>query len=181
MCVVAAPILMAVSAAATVASTAFGIIGAQQQASAQAQAANYQAQVARNNAIIQERNAQAAIQAGETEAQNQQRKTAATLGAARAAMAASGLDTTSGTPLDLQSDIVKLGKLDELTIRNNAARTAYGYRIQGMSNTAEADLAGMRAKSAVSAGNIASMSTLLSGATSLSDKFMGWQRQGLLT
>lgn len=36
----------------------------------------------------------------------------------------------SGTPLDLLSDTAKVGEEDALTIRNNAAREAWGYRNQ---------------------------------------------------
>ncbi len=36
----------------------------------------------------------------------------------------------SGTPLDILSDTAKIGEEDALTIRNNAAREAWGYRNQ---------------------------------------------------
>lgn len=177
MCLVALPLI---SSVAGVAGTAMSFFGAQQQASAQAKAYEYQAQVGRNNAIIAERNAEAAIQAGKTEEQNQRRKTAQLEGAARAAMAANGLDTTSGTPLDVLGDTAKLGELDALTIRSNAGRTGYNYRVAGMSETAQSQLDMASASSAKSAGVVSSMGSLLSGATSLSDKFLTWQTQGLL-
>jgi hypothetical protein len=191
MCVVALPFIAAgLSAVGTFqgmqASKAAGA-AQQQQNNAQSSASNYQAQVADNNAKIQEANAQAVIQAGETQQQNQQRKTAQTVGSTRAAMASNGIDTTSGTSLDVVSDEAKLGKLDQLTIRSNAGREAYNYRVAGMSDTAQAGLDRTSAKNSVSAGIVAkqagdtrAMSTLLSGATSLSDKFLGWQQGGLL-
>ncbi len=172
--------LVALAAVASVAGTAVSFFGMQQQASSAAASANYQAQVARNNAVIQENNAQAAIQAGQTEEQNQRRKTAQLEGAARAAIGANGVSTTSGTSLDVLGDTAKLGELDALTIRSNAGRTAYNYRVEGMSQTAEAGLDVAKGQAAKTAGAIGGMSTLLSGATSLSDKFLNWQMAGLL-
>lgn len=174
------PALPLISAVAGVAGTAVSFFGAQQQASSAAAAANYQAQVSRNNAIIQEQNAQAALDAGRTQEQAQRQKTAQLEGAARAAMAANGIDTTSGTALNVLGDTAKLGELDALTIRSNAGRQAYNYRVGAMSETAEAGLYDSRAASAKSAGAITGMSTILSGATSLGDKFLNWQREGII-
>lgn len=174
------PALPLIAAAASVAGTAVSFFGQQQQASAQAASYTYQAQVAKNNAAIQENNAQAALQAGQTEEQNQRLKTAQLVGSARAAMAANNLDTTSGTPLGVIGDIAKTGELDALTIRSNAARTAYNYRVAGMSETAQAGLDTASASNSKTAGLIAGTGSLLSGATSLSDKFLNWQTKGLI-
>lgn len=174
------PALPAIAAIASIGGTAVSFFGAQQQASAQAKAYQYQAQVAQNNAIIQERNAEAATQAGQTEEMNQRQRTAQLEGMARASMSANGISTTSGSALDVLGDTAKLGELDALTIRSNAARTAYNYRVAGMSETAQAGLDTASASNAKSSGAIAGMSTLLSGATSLSDKFLNWQMAGLL-
>jgi len=179
MCLPAAA-LAAVSAVATVGGTVMSFVGQQQQANATAAAANYQAQVARNNAIVNERNAQAIEQAGQTEEQNQRLKTAQVQGQQRAAMAASGIDTTSGTPLNVLGDTAKLGELDALTIRSNTARKVYNMRVEGLSDTNEATLDVAKASSASAAGQTAGFSTLLSGATSLGDKFLGWQKAGIL-
>jgi hypothetical protein len=194
MCAPAIPILMAVSVGAGIFGTiqqmnAAKAAGAaqQQQYEAQASSQRYQAQVAANNAIIQERNARAAIDAGNVAAQNKLRETAQTQSKTRAAMAANGLDTTSGTSLDILGDEAKLGTLDTLTIRHNADKAAYDYRIGGMSDTAQSDLYTMGAKNSVQAGQIArstgntnAMTSLLSGATSLSSKFLNWQQEGLI-
>lgn len=174
------PALPLIAAAASVGGTVMSFVGAQQQASGQAAAANYQAQVATNNATIANQNAQAATQAGETEEQNQRQKTAQNIGQQRAVMAANGIDTTSGTSLDVLSDTAKVGELDALTIRSNTARQAYNYQVQGMSDTSQSSLDKATAANDITAGNIAGTSSLLSGATSLSDKFLGWQKAGIL-
>ena len=194
MCAPAVPLLIAASVGTSLAGMYVqnqaanqAAAGARAQASAASAADNYQAQVARNNAIINERNAQAAEQAGQTLEQNQRQKTAQIISSTRTAQAANGLDTTSGTPAAVQADEAKLGELDALTIKNNAARQAYGYRVEGMSDTANAGLLEQSAANDIVAGNIKAdaakiqgISSILSGATSLSDKFLGWQKAGML-
>lgn len=112
--------------------------GMNQQASAQAGMANYQAQVARNNQMIAENYAQRALQQGQVDEQNQRLKTAATLGTQRASLASQGGDVDSGSPLDLQADTARLGEYDAQAVRNNAALKAYGYRVQAYNNAADA-------------------------------------------
>lgn len=177
MCLPALPLIGAIVG---VAGTAMQVVGGINAANATAASSNYQAQVSRNNAVIAENNAKAVQEAGQSEEQAQRQKTAQLIGAARATMAANGLDTTSGTNLDILGDTAKLGELDALTIRSNTARKVYGYRVQGMSDMAEADMSVAAGKNAQSAGTINAFGSVLSGATSLGDKFMGWQKQGLL-
>ena len=124
--------------AGALASSVLDIAGLNQQAGAQAGMANYQAQVARNNQMIAEGYAQRALQQGQVDEQNQRFKTAAALGSDRAALASQGGDVDSGSPLDLQADIARGGEYNAQTIRNNAALKAYGYRVQGYNNAADA-------------------------------------------
>lgn len=131
----AAPFIMA---ATTVLSTGLSIAQQSQQAAAQAGMANYQAQVARNNQMVAEWNAQRALQQGQVDEQNQRFKSAGLLGAQRAALASQGGDVNSGSPLDIQADTARAGEYDAQTIRNNAALKAYGYRVQGYNNAADA-------------------------------------------
>ena len=95
-------------------------------------------------------------------------------------MAANGIDTTSGTSLNVQGDTAKLGELDALTIRSNTARKAYNMRVEGLSDTNQAGLYDAQASNAKAAGALGGFSSILSGATSLSDKFLGWQKAGIL-
>lgn len=52
------------------------------------------------------------------------------IGSQRAAYAAQGIDVASGSSVEVQADTAKQGELDALTIRTNAAREAWGYRVQ---------------------------------------------------
>lgn len=53
-----------------------------------------------------------------------------TIGAEKVAYAASGVDLQSGTPLSTMADTRALSEQDAATLRNNAAREAWGYQVQ---------------------------------------------------
>ena len=137
--------LQAFATVASAASTVTGAFGAYSTGQANAGAASYQAAVARNNAAVAEQNAQYALQSGRIEEQTRRQKTAGIIGEQRAKMAASGIDIGSGTPLNLQESTAQVGELDALTIRNNAMRKAYGYRVQASDFDANAGLLDMQA------------------------------------
>lgn len=82
------------------------------------------------NAALKEQAAQETIGAGETSADWQRVRTGQAVGTQRSAQAANGIDVNSGSASQLQDDTAMLGELDALTIQNNAAREAYGYRVQ---------------------------------------------------
>ncbi len=166
------------SLALTAASTVMGAIGQRQQAAASAGMANYQAQVARNNQMVAEWNAQRALQQGQVDEQNQRLKSAALLGSQRAALASQGGDVDSGSPLDVQADTARAGEYDAQTIRNNDALKAYGYRVQGANAGAEANLDDYKAASTMAALPYGIGSSLLGGASSLGDKYLGFDSKG---
>lgn len=114
---------------------AFSLMGAMNQAEAQKQQYAYQAQVAANNAAIAKQQASLAIQNGQTQEQTQQLKTSAVHGAQRAAMAANGIDLGEGSATDMLATTEFLGKRDQLTIRDNAMRQAWGYQVQAQNYT----------------------------------------------
>lgn len=51
------------------------------------------------------------------------------IGAQRAGYAAQGVELDEGTAKAVQTQSAGMGELDALTIRNNAAREAWGYRV----------------------------------------------------
>lgn len=95
---------------------------------------------------------------GDMAASERARRSRQIVSAQRAALGASGIELDSGTPANLQADEAYLSALDEHTIRNNAAREAWGYRTQSSLNqlAARNDAANTRAQS---------YGTLLTGAT----------------
>lgn len=101
----------------------------------------YQEKVAKVNAGISERAAADAISRGAVEADEQRKVTQQVIGAQRTGFAANGIDVNSGTAGLIQNDSAALGELDALTIANNAAREAYGYRVQAMDQRQQGKLA----------------------------------------
>lgn len=156
-----------VSAGLTILSTGLSIAGQAQQANAQADSANYQAQVARNNAAVQEWNARNTEKAGIVAEDQQRQKTALAIGAERAAMAAQGGDVNSGSPVDITSDTARAGTFDALTIRSNAMRQAWSFRVAGASANAQAGLADASAANAMASLPLSIGRSLLGGASGL--------------
>lgn len=154
--------------------------GASEKADAESSMYGYKAGVARNNAIIAERNAVAATEAGISKAQTNDMKTRATVGGQVVAQAANGLDVGSGTNVAIRESAKDLGRLDTLTILNNAAKNAAGFRAQGMNFTAEGLLDDSAAKNAQTAGEYSVATSLLGGASSVSSKWLGYQQSGAL-
>lgn len=155
------------SLAATVIGGAASAGGAFASGQASQAAANYRAQVARNNAIY-------AQQKGEVEAQTQGMKTGAMLGKQGAAFGASGLDVNTGSHIDVQASTAEMGRLDELTILNNAANRALGLQT-------EASLEEASGKAASREGMLKGFGSLIGTASSVSDKWLGYQQRGYLT
>lgn len=157
--------------AVPVAALALTAIGTGYSVYAGASQAAYQAQVAKNNAQIATNNASNALQAGAQQEQENAMKTRAALGGELAAQASNGLDVNSGSNLLVRSSTSALGQLSGLTIRNNAARQAYGYEEQASGDTAQgsADIA---------AGTNSAISSTLSGATQEATQYTNFQKTG---
>jgi hypothetical protein len=154
-------------------------MGAMQQGHAQAAQANYQAAVARNNAIIQQQNAAQAAATGRAQAQVQDLQNARRLGMIAAAQGASGIDIGSGSFRDVTSSAAQLGRLDTQTVMQRALEQARGYNIEAASQTAQAQLDQMQAQQAQRAGMIGGVSSLLGGASSFADKWRWFQTTGV--
>jgi hypothetical protein len=129
----------------------------------------YQSDVAKNNAVIQQRMADDALRRGEIEVENHQRKVAALKGEQRAAMGANGVAIDSGTSLGVLEDTAQFGALDALTIRSNAQREAFGMNMAAMNSRADADMAS-------TAGKYNAAATLLSGAGSVGKDWYMYKR-----
>lgn len=159
-------IVAGLSLVATAASGAFS-------AFSQYQAGQYQAAVARNNAMIAQQRADAARMQGIIEAQQQDLKGAAIMGQIEAQQGSSGIDISGRTATDVRSSAAMLNRLDALTKRNNAEREAYGFEIKKSDYLTDA-------KAKESAGLLNSVGSLIGGAGSVADKWSGFQSKGLL-
>lgn len=155
--------------------SAYGQLQAGQAASAQAR---YQAAVARNNAILSERAAQDAEARGRAAEDRRRRETALLIGRQRAVLAANGVVVDTGSALDITAGTREVGELDALTIRSNAEREALALRAQGANFETEAELAGLRGRSALAEGRIGAFGTALSGSGTVAQRWYQFRREG---
>lgn len=145
-------------------STVVGGVSSIQQGNAASAAASYNAQVSRMNADIADKNARDAIERGKIEEQQKRSEIAYLTGKQRASMAANGVDLSFGSPLDTIVDTAMLGELDALTIRTNAAREAYNYKVSAENARSDANLSLANAKSSKAGGYLSAFGTVLGGA-----------------
>src|SRR4051812_28414903 len=162
---------LALSAAGTTVAT----VGALNTAAATAADARYKAQVAKNNQIIADQNAQYASQAGATATTRAQLKQRAELGAIGAGLAASGLDINTGSPAAVRSSASGLSQLDTATTAGDAALRVYGFRNNAVNFGAEAGLRRAEASQADIAGPLSAGATFLSGVGGLAAKWRPYQ------
>lgn len=128
-------------------------------------AANYRAAVARNYADY-------ARQKGYAEAETQGIKTGKIIGQQRAAQGASGLDVNFGSNVDVRETTAQIGRLDELTIINNAMNKALGLETEAALDV----MAGERARQE---GLLGAGRSILGAATSVGDKWMSYRQRGV--
>lgn len=124
-------------------------VSAVSSAGQQRQAGEATAGAALQNAQFADAAANDAVRRGEYESDQQRRATRDFIGSQRTGFAANGVDVNSGSAANIQDDTAALGELDALTIRNNAAREAWGYRTQSAQNQLAARNAKASSKSAV--------------------------------
>jgi hypothetical protein len=168
--------LMMVSVGLAAVGTGVGVYGAIQQGQAQKAQMDYQAGVAKNNQIIATQNATWAAQSGEAQAEGASMRNAQNIGRTRAIVGASGVNVDAGSPLKVLEAQDRLGMLDALTIKSNAARAVYGYNVAGMSYGAQSQLDTAAGKFSATAGDINAVSSIAGGASSVSDKWLYYQR-----
>lgn len=156
-----------------VASTLMTATGQIQAGNAANAAGRYQAQIAEMNAKISENRAKDAIERGKIEEQKKRAETAKIMGAQTAAMAANGVDLSFGSPLDTIAGTAALGELDALTIRSNAAREEYDFRVQAANQRAQGSLERMKGSAAQTAGYLGAGATILGGGASAAKNAKG--------
>lgn len=156
---------------AQAAKVGYGITSSYKEAQAKKAQLRYQSRVARNNAQLAEWGAQQETIVGRSEEQASRMRTAQIFSGQRAAMAANGVDLGDGSAVDVLASTRFMGERDALTIRDNAARRAWGLRIQKMNFESEAKMleAGASAVSPFSAmlgslmGNASSVASMYGG------------------
>jgi hypothetical protein len=135
------------------------------QGQATSQAADYNKQQAQQNALAtQQQGAQAAIA--------QQRDMGLKLGTLSANQGASGVDPSTGSPLDVLSSSIQQGTLDNLNLKYNYQMKALGY-----SNSATLD--SMESSNASTAGYLNGAGSLLGGAAQAGQSYANNEPGGI--
>lgn len=133
---------------------------------------NYAQSAYNQNAGIADAQAQDAIVRGNQDAStarsNAEIASRTGLGAARANAGASGVGVNSGSALAAQTDFARQqavgGALAALTIQNNAAREAWGYRTEGQQYRQQGALAARAGRNTAAQLRAGAVGTLLTGA-----------------
>ncbi len=131
------------------ASTAMAAAGAIKQGQAAAGAANYNSQVAQQNASIADSQS---IAASEAQSRDAQRR----IGAATAAYGASGVQMSDGSPADVLADSARSAALDNLTLK-------YNYGLKRIGALDQAGLDSANSKNASAAGYLSAMGSVMGG------------------
>lgn len=116
------------------------------QANAQRSQAAFTTSQANVNTTLAEIQASDAVQRGDLQAQEKAIQDKRMLGAQRASMGAQGVAVGSGSAADIQKGTLNMSELDQLTIRNNASREAFGYKMQGLNYQGQAKMAALAAQ-----------------------------------
>lgn len=148
-------------------STGFQMAGQYQQSRAQAAAYNAQAEVAEQNARIQNRKGE---QIAEQYAQQQRQmdaKRRLAVGQQVAAAGSSGIAAGIGSSLDILTATQNAWEEDSLNLLTNQRNATYDNYVTEVNQRNQAAAARAQADAAKSAGNMAMFSTLLGGAASM--------------
>lgn len=122
----------------------------------------YQEEVADQNKKVADAQAIDAERLGQIEASERRLKTRLQIASQRAAFGAQNVQQT-GTALDILGDTAMFGEIDEGRIRANAARRAWGFRMQGYDIEANKRLNAFTAKTQRT-GTILSTAASIAGA-----------------
>lgn len=170
-----------VATASLVLTAASGVMqyqGTIAQGKAQSNALRYEADVNKNNAVIQERLSADAIERGREEERLHRIKIGQLSAKQQNALALNGVEANSGTALDILGDTAQIGELEALTIRSNAAREAYGYDLNANNYTNSANNNLTAARNVRSSSRFSAMTTALSTAGSVGGDWYKYKQMG---
>lgn len=165
--------------AAAVIGTAGALISgfnAYSQNQAAGKAAEYQGDIYRQNAVIAQNNAVNERQAGINEARKIQLQTASNIATQKTAMAASGVDVTAGSALDLLDTTKYFGEMDALTTKTNAGYRASAYEAQGQDFLTQAGVSSEVAKNYRNSSLLSGLGTSMTGLGQVNSSWYSWNK-----
>ena len=160
---------MSSTTAATVGTT-IQAIGTLASAGAQYQSAQYGKAMATQNAKLAEQQGLASLQQGRLEQERIARRARQIQGQQRAMYGASGVDISSGSPLEIQASTEYMAAQDKALVRYNAELKKWGFDVESANYKAQASQYGNMGKSALVGGLLGAGSTILTGNGMLGSK-----------
>lgn len=165
--------------ATSAASAGVGALGALQSGEANRRKFEYQAGIAAINRETALKNAAYALRTGEAQALRTGMGQRFRMGNIITKQAASGIDLNSGSAAEVRAGQGLVDRMDQTTIRENAARRAFGHMVEAESASQSGVLASRAAEDATQAGRMGAVQSLLSGATSVSSKWLQGDQLGM--
>lgn len=164
--------LSSVAAWGSIAAAGISAYGMYQQGQSQKALGEYNAKVSENNAIVQQQAAEDARRRGDIAEDAQRRQTRQMLAAQRAAIGAQGGVLTDQSTEAILADTAQFGELDALTVRNNAAREAWGLEVGANNTLAQAEASRFQGQAASRAASLSAVGTLIGG---VSNAYTGYR------
>ncbi len=171
--------LSAISISASVAGGGMSALSALKGGSASAAQSRYQSSLAWQNYQINQQNANYAEQIGEQKAQTAGMAGAQRIGAITAAQGASGVAVGGGSAKEVRESAHLVSKMDMDTIRQNAAKTAFDYRVLATGEANKARGYEAAGRDALTAGRLAAVGSIVGTAGSVASKWMQGSQLGL--
>jgi hypothetical protein len=138
----------------------------------------YQESIGKTNAAMAELTGQQVLEAGDIAASRKDLETRQQTGAILASQAGSGVDVGSGSSALTRIGTNLVGGVDELTIRHNAQRQAFGYKIQGMEDIFAGEMEKRTAETQAKQTLISGGLQAISGPLSIYSNYLRWSRMG---
>lgn len=174
------PVTMsAVGIGSSIASAGVGFFGAGQAADAKQGMYQYQAGISRMQEKFNKWNAKETQRTGVLDAIQLGMKQRSQMGEIEAAQGASGIDVNSGSSVLVRQSQAEINQLDQQALRRNVDKKAYAYSVAAAGDAAQAHLYDVAAVNAEKEGKIAQIQSLISGASSVSSKWMQGRQMGV--
>lgn len=137
---------------------------------------DYESSIANTNAAIARVKMRQVLEQGDIERSRQNLKTEQTVGALRTAAGASGTDVATGSNALVRIGAVGVGSIDELTVRNNAARQAWGYETEAIQDTYQGQFANLTAAVKSQQSLLTAGLGAVSGPLAIEANYLRWSR-----
>lgn len=164
---------------ASVAGTILSAFGANQTGKATAAQYQYQAGVAKAKQAIDLQNRDYALATGDVQAENYGLHARNVMGKIRAGQGASGIDVGGASAVAVRQGQQMTTDRDLAQIRNNAARVAYGHEVEAAFDEAQSGAYLSASANVKKATGLNVAASLLSGAGSVSSKWLQGKSVGL--